>query len=82
MEECLPSGCAVVEGVRNSVSIKDLAERYKIEMPICIAVYQVLHEGVSCTQALQKLLERVRPDKEIHATNFAKISGLQTSLIF
>ena len=82
LEECLPSGGTVVEGVRNSVSIQELAERHKIEMPICKAVYQVLHEGVSCAQALQKLLERVRPDEEMYATNFAKFSGLQTSLIF
>jgi glycerol-3-phosphate dehydrogenase (NAD(P)+) len=49
--------------VRNSVSIHELAERHKIEMPICNAVYQVLHEGISCAQALNQLLERDRPEE-------------------
>ena len=65
LEECLPAGGAVVEGVRNAVSIHELAERHKIEMPICNAVYQVLHEGISCAQALKQLLERDRPDEEM-----------------
>ena len=65
LEECLPAGGAVAEGVRNAVSIHELAERHKIEMPICNAVYQVLHKGTSCAQALQQLLERDRPDEEM-----------------
>ncbi|MEC9383437.1 MAG: NAD(P)H-dependent glycerol-3-phosphate dehydrogenase [SAR324 cluster bacterium] len=65
LEKCLPTGGAVAEGVRNSVSIHELAERHKIEMPICNAVYQVLHEGISCAQALKRLLERERPDEEM-----------------
>lgn len=65
LEECLPAGGAVAEGVRNAVSIHELAERHKIEMPICNAVYQVLHEGISCAQALKQLLERDRPDEEM-----------------
>ena len=65
LEKCLPAGGAVAEGVRNSVSIHELAERHKVEMPICNAVYQVLHEGISCAQALKRLLERDRPDEEM-----------------
>ncbi|MEE3265677.1 MAG: NAD(P)H-dependent glycerol-3-phosphate dehydrogenase [SAR324 cluster bacterium] len=65
LEKCLPTGGAVAEGVRNSVSIHELAERHKIEMPICNAVYQVLHEGISCAQALKRLLERELPDEEM-----------------
>ncbi|MEC8981394.1 MAG: NAD(P)H-dependent glycerol-3-phosphate dehydrogenase [SAR324 cluster bacterium] len=65
LEKCLPAGGAVAEGVRNSVSIHELAERHKIEMPICNAVYQVLHEGISCAQALKRLLERELPDEEM-----------------
>ena len=65
LAECLPAGGAVVEGVCNAVSIHELAERHKIEMPICNAVYQVLHEGISCAQALKQLLERDRPDEEM-----------------
>ena len=65
LEKCFPEGGAVAEGVLNSVSINDLAKRHKIEMPICNAVYQVLHEGISCAQALKRLLERDRPDEEM-----------------
>jgi glycerol-3-phosphate dehydrogenase (NAD(P)+) len=67
LEDCLPSGGAVVEGVRNAVSIQELAERHKIEMPICNSVYQ----GVSCTQALQKLLERDRPVEDMYVPDLA-----------
>ena len=65
LEKCLPPGGAVAEGVRNAVSIHELAVRHKIEMPICRAVYQVLHEVISCAQALKQLLERERPDEEM-----------------
>ena len=74
LEECLPSGGAVAEGVCNSVSIQELAERREVEMPICKAVYQVLYEGLSCAQALQNLLERDLPDEEMHTTDFTKMS--------
>ena len=65
----------MAEGIRNSVTIKKLAERHKIEIPICKAVYQILFEGVSCAQALQELLERDRPDEEMLTTDFAKMSN-------
>ena len=65
LDKYLPSGGAVVEGERNSVSIHELAERHKIEMPISNAVYKVLHEGISCAQALNQLLERDRPREEM-----------------
>ena len=58
MEKCIPAGGAVAEGVRNSVSVHELADRYNIGMPISNAVYQILHEGISCSIALDKLLER------------------------
>ncbi|MBC8259608.1 MAG: NAD(P)-dependent glycerol-3-phosphate dehydrogenase [SAR324 cluster bacterium] len=65
LEECLPPDGAVAEGVLNAVSIHELAERHLIEMPLCSAVFQVLHQGISCVQALQQLLERERPDEEV-----------------
>ena len=65
LDKSLLAGGAVAEGVRNSVAIHELAERHKIEMPICNAVYQVLHEGISCAQALNQLLERDRPEEEM-----------------
>ena len=35
----------VVEGEVNAVSVMDLARRMDVAMPICEAVYQVLHAG-------------------------------------
>ena len=52
LDKFLPAGGAFAEGVRNSVSIHELAELHKIEMPICTAVYQVLYKGVSYSQSL------------------------------
>ena len=72
LDECLPPSGAVVEGVRNAVSIRELAHRHQIEMPLCTAVYQVLYEGATCAQALQQLLERERPDEEMCLPNFTK----------
>ena len=65
MEKCIPAGGAVAEGLRNSISVNELADRYNIEMPICNAVYQILHEGISCSIALDKLLERDGPNEEM-----------------
>ena len=62
----------MAEGVRNAVSINALAERYQIEMPLCRAVYGIIFDGVSCTSALQELLERDLPDQEIYTPDYAK----------
>ena len=43
LDKCLTAGFAVADGVRNSVSIHELAERNKIEIPIYNAVYKVLN---------------------------------------
>lgn len=72
LDECMPPGGAVAEGVRNAVSIKELAQRHQIDMPLCNAVYLVLHEGITCVQALQQLLERDRPNEEISISDTSK----------
>ena len=72
LAKCIPAGGIVAEGVRNAESINALAERHQIEMPICRAVYGVVHEGVSCIKALQGLLERDLPDQEISTTDYVK----------
>ena len=58
LKECFDTDRIVVEGLRNAVSIKELATYYEIEMPICNAVFQILYKGISCIQALKNLLER------------------------
>ena len=71
LEKCMPAGGVVAEGVRNAVSIKALAERHQIEMPLCRSVYGIIYEGISCARALQDLLERDLPDHEISIPHYA-----------
>lgn len=49
-----------VEGVVTAQSVRLLAQRYGVEMPIAEQVYLVLYEGVSPGQATAALLERER----------------------
>ncbi|MBM4104926.1 MAG: NAD(P)-dependent glycerol-3-phosphate dehydrogenase [Phycisphaerae bacterium] len=49
---------SVVEGVETSRSIRSLAERTGVEMPISAAVHAVLFEGLAPRQALRSLMER------------------------
>lgn len=51
-------GAAVAEGVRTSLSVHHLAKQLGVDMPICDAVYQVIHEGVPILQALAGLQDR------------------------
>lgn len=48
----------VAEGVRNSLSISELARRHKVEMPIAEQVRCLLHEGKPAWQVLNDLLRR------------------------
>lgn len=48
----------VAEGLPTSVSVKDLAIKEKIEMPICREVYQVLYEGKNPRDSLIDLMSR------------------------
>ncbi len=47
-----------VEGAKTSQSIKQLAQRADIEMPICFAVHQILYEGLSPQEAVESLISR------------------------
>ena len=49
---------SVAEGVKNAVSVKELSEKYQIDMPISLAVYAVLYEDVTCEEVLVRLLGR------------------------
>ena len=72
LDECLPPGGAVAEGVRNAVSMRESAHHHQIEMPLYTAVHQVLYEGATCAQVLQQLLECERTDKEMCLPSFTK----------
>ena len=49
---------SVVEGIPTCKSVCDLADRYKVEMPITRAVYEILFEGKSVEKAIAELMQR------------------------
>jgi glycerol-3-phosphate dehydrogenase (NAD(P)+) len=48
----------VAEGVSNARSIRRLAERTSVEMPIVTAVCRVLYEGAPANAMVEELLNR------------------------
>lgn len=49
---------SVVEGVATTRSVVDLAQKYKVEMPITSAVHGVLFDGVDPIEAIGRLMTR------------------------
>ncbi|RDI69394.1 glycerol 3-phosphate dehydrogenase (NAD(P)+) [Nocardia pseudobrasiliensis] len=53
----------VAEGVKSCTSIRALAERHGVEVPLTTAVHQVCHEGLSVSDAVGQLLgRRMKPE--------------------
>ncbi len=48
----------VAEGVKTAKVVKELAEKYNVELPICFEVYRVLYEELSPKEGLRSLLSR------------------------
>jgi len=48
----------VAEGVRNAKSVRDLAKKLDVEMPITETVYRILYEGLSPRDAVTELMLR------------------------
>ncbi|HPQ40206.1 MAG TPA: NAD(P)H-dependent glycerol-3-phosphate dehydrogenase [bacterium] len=48
----------VAEGVKTTLSVRELADRHGVEMPITEQVYQVLYHGKSPRQAVWELMTR------------------------
>ncbi len=58
-EELLSNrGRTALEGVVSSESISKLAKKYNTSMPICDAVYRIVHENAPVEQVIETLLER------------------------
>lgn len=58
LEEINADTNAVAEGVATAKSVRMLAEKLNVEMPICEAVYHCLYEGMSPKKALEGLQAR------------------------
>ncbi|GAA5084299.1 NAD(P)H-dependent glycerol-3-phosphate dehydrogenase [Nocardia iowensis] len=53
----------VAEGVKSCTSIRALAVKHDVDMPLTTAVHQVCHEGVSVGEAVGNLLgRRIKPE--------------------
>lgn len=50
--------CKVIEGIRNTERVRELAARFSIEMPITEEVYRVLYRGCSPREVVISLLKR------------------------
>ncbi len=48
----------VAEGVHTAREVQTVAQRHAVDMPICNAVYRVLHEGLAVDRAVEMLLNR------------------------
>jgi len=51
-------GGKVAEGYHTAASVKDLAERYEVEMPLAEAIYRILYEEACAKEVLARLMER------------------------
>ncbi len=58
LDEILDEMKMVAEGVKTTVSVFQLKERYDVSMPISSAVHEVLFEGKNPKQAISELMIR------------------------
>ena len=58
LEDFLKRSPHVVEGVATSRSVVDLAEKYRVDMPISQSVHAVLFEGLDPIDAIGRLMNR------------------------
>ena len=63
LSDILASMEMVAEGVETTRSIHDIAQKNKIDMPLCEQIYQVLFEDVSPRQAILELMGRELVDE-------------------
>ena len=63
LEDAEASIDGVVEGAVTARAVPELARRYKVEMPICEALYEVLYESKAPAEAVRDLMARP-PTKE------------------
>lgn len=57
-EDILKGTEMVFEGVKTSKSVKELAEKYSVEMPITDKIYEIIYEGKDPQSAVKELMMR------------------------
>jgi glycerol-3-phosphate dehydrogenase (NAD(P)+) len=63
LEQILSSTAMVAEGVKTSQAVYALAKRLGVEMPLVIATYKILYEGLAPKEAIKKLMARELKDE-------------------
>lgn len=58
LEDIMQGAKTVAEGVRTAKAARELAKKYKVDMPIVDEVYLLLYEGKSPKQAVRDLMTR------------------------
>jgi glycerol-3-phosphate dehydrogenase (NAD(P)+) len=58
LQEVLADMKNVAEGVATTVSVRDLARRQAVEMPIVEEVYRILHHGKAPQESIRDLMQR------------------------
>jgi glycerol-3-phosphate dehydrogenase (NAD(P)+) len=58
LKQALKNTSSVVEGVPTTRSVVDLAEKYRVDMPIVQAVHAVLFEGMDPIEGIGRLMSR------------------------
>ncbi|MEM7680377.1 MAG: NAD(P)H-dependent glycerol-3-phosphate dehydrogenase [Planctomycetota bacterium] len=58
LDEVLEEIPGVVEGVPTTEAVVKLAERYRVEMPICTAIHRVLFDGLDPLDGIGQLMTR------------------------
>ena len=53
----------VVEGVRTTKAAYQLAKKYKVNMPITVALYHVLFDGTDVKDAVDQLMSRMKTNE-------------------
>ena len=65
LDDYLARSTWVVEGVATTQSVIDLAERYRVDMPITQAVHAVLYQGLDPIDAVGRLMSRELKDERL-----------------
>jgi glycerol-3-phosphate dehydrogenase (NAD(P)+) len=63
LEEIISGMKMIAEGITTTLSVHQLAQREKVEMPICEQVFSVLHRGKNPKDAFRDLMSRELKDE-------------------
>ncbi|MEM0982974.1 MAG: NAD(P)H-dependent glycerol-3-phosphate dehydrogenase [Planctomycetota bacterium] len=65
LEQHLKDTGHVVEGIATTKSVADLAQRYRVDLPIASAVHAVLFDGLDPIRAISELMSRDLKDETV-----------------